>query len=74
MKSLIEDKRILLGLFLGGLLVIIGALAFYLLVLGGSNKRYVSRNLENCKIIDLACGPDERGFEDEIGCGCEKVD
>jgi putative hemolysin len=36
-------------------------------------KTYVSRDLEQCKVIRYICIKDKQAFTDEFGCGCEPV-
>ena len=36
-------------------------------------KKYISKNPEECKLIQFLCTPDRIPFYDETGCGCELI-
>ncbi len=48
-------------------------LAVFVILPQISNKRYISRSLDQCAVIDFACKEDEEIFQDKIGCGCKKI-
>ena len=35
-------------------------------------KKYMSKDIEECKLIDFECGRNETIFQDRSGCGCMK--
>ena len=35
------------------------------------HKRYISKSLKTCALIDYGCGKNEELFQDSIGCGCQ---
>ena len=38
------------------------------------NKRYAGRSISECSTIKFMCEAGRQGFEDDCGCGCEKIE
>ena len=36
------------------------------------NRRYVSRDINQCALVDFTCQAETHSFVDECGCGCEQ--
>lgn len=38
-----------------------------------TNRRYISKDPESCKVMRFVCEPQEQYFGDNTGCGCEAI-